>query len=185
LPTASSRFRIAPDTLAVRLTLPHAGCVEDLHLQVSAPCRAHTKKGAGLAAPKKYQRRRMKTRSGIAPCLHRNMLQERCQRTVSRKSTGYGSGLTGGCRASPHLRGDLDATGSLAPHGRFESVTFVAVLPTLRTAHRSRLLSEFVRPPVCEETRQQPREPVGDPGHRARPDSLALPVLRREPPGAA
>src|ERR1700694_5764799 len=28
-------------TLAVRLTLPLAGCVEDLYLLVSAPCRAH------------------------------------------------------------------------------------------------------------------------------------------------
>jgi len=32
------------DTLAVRLTLPLAGFVEDFHLQVSAPCRAHQKK---------------------------------------------------------------------------------------------------------------------------------------------
>jgi len=45
LPSASSRFRLATDTLAVRLTLPLAGCVEDFHLQVSAPCRAHHKKG--------------------------------------------------------------------------------------------------------------------------------------------
>jgi hypothetical protein len=33
--------------LAVRLTLPPVGCVEDLHLQVSAPCRAHNLKKAG------------------------------------------------------------------------------------------------------------------------------------------
>ena len=47
LPTASSRFRLATDTLAVQLTLPLAGCVEDFHLQVSAPCRAHqNRKGA-------------------------------------------------------------------------------------------------------------------------------------------
>ena len=32
-------------TLAVRLTLPLAGCVEDFHLLVSAPCRAHQEKG--------------------------------------------------------------------------------------------------------------------------------------------
>src|SRR5210317_1811595 len=32
--------------LAVRLTLPPVGCVEDLHLQVSAPCRAHKTKRA-------------------------------------------------------------------------------------------------------------------------------------------
>ena len=34
LPSASFRFRIAPDTLAVRLTLPPAGCVRDFHPQV-------------------------------------------------------------------------------------------------------------------------------------------------------
>jgi len=39
--TASSRFHLTMDTLAVQLTLPLAGCVEDFHLQVSAPCRAH------------------------------------------------------------------------------------------------------------------------------------------------
>jgi hypothetical protein len=41
LPSASSRFAVTRDTLAVRLTLPLAGRVEDFHLQVSAPCRAH------------------------------------------------------------------------------------------------------------------------------------------------
>ena len=41
LPSASSGFAVARDTLAVRLTLPLAGCVEDFHLQVRAPCRAH------------------------------------------------------------------------------------------------------------------------------------------------
>ncbi len=46
LPAASSRFRLATGTLAVQLTLPLAGCVEDLHLQVSAPCRAHPRKRA-------------------------------------------------------------------------------------------------------------------------------------------
>src|SRR5205807_4515787 len=45
LPSASSGFRLAVDLLAVRLTLPLAGRVEDFHLQVSAPCRAHQKKG--------------------------------------------------------------------------------------------------------------------------------------------
>ena len=29
------------DTLAVQLTIPSAGFVEDFHLQVNAPCRAH------------------------------------------------------------------------------------------------------------------------------------------------
>jgi hypothetical protein len=46
LPSASSGFAVTRDTLAVRLTLPHAGRVEDFHLQVSAPCRAHKKTGA-------------------------------------------------------------------------------------------------------------------------------------------
>ncbi|RYZ51715.1 MAG: hypothetical protein EOP07_20845 [Proteobacteria bacterium] len=41
LPSASFRFHLTMDTLAVRLTLPLTGCVEDFHLQVSAPCRAH------------------------------------------------------------------------------------------------------------------------------------------------
>jgi hypothetical protein len=40
LPSASSRFAVARDTLAVRLTLPLAGRVEDFHL----PFRAHYKK---------------------------------------------------------------------------------------------------------------------------------------------
>ena len=43
LPTASFRFSVAQDTLAVQLTLPLVGRVEDFHLQVSAPCRAHQK----------------------------------------------------------------------------------------------------------------------------------------------
>src|SRR5438046_5016349 len=45
LPPASSRFAVTRDTLAVRLTLLLAECVEDFHLQVRAPCRAHQKKG--------------------------------------------------------------------------------------------------------------------------------------------
>ncbi len=64
LPSASFRFPVARDTLAARLTLPLAGCVEDLHLQVtrpattasraararSAPCLAHKNKAAQKAA---------------------------------------------------------------------------------------------------------------------------------------
>jgi hypothetical protein len=48
LPTASFRFHLAVDTLAVQLTLPLAGCVEDFHLLVGAPCRAHHKKAGNL-----------------------------------------------------------------------------------------------------------------------------------------
>src|SRR3989338_6786661 len=48
LPSASSRFAVARDILAVQLTLPLAGRVEDFHLQVSAPCRAHQKKRGQL-----------------------------------------------------------------------------------------------------------------------------------------
>src|SRR6476469_1368593 len=43
LPSASFRFHLTMDTLAVRLTLPLTGCVEGFHLRVDAPCRAHTK----------------------------------------------------------------------------------------------------------------------------------------------
>jgi len=50
LPSASSRFAVTHDTLAVRLTLPLVGRVEDFHLQVSAPCRAHQQKTAGKPA---------------------------------------------------------------------------------------------------------------------------------------
>ena len=71
LPSASFRFQLTMDTLAVRLTVPLAGPVEDFHLQVVpgghrsgpgqrlsrrfAPCLAHHKKardlnGRGLAA---------------------------------------------------------------------------------------------------------------------------------------
>jgi hypothetical protein len=53
--SASFRFHLTVNTLAVQLTLPLAGCVEDLHLQVTsltttinlvalarnAPCLAH------------------------------------------------------------------------------------------------------------------------------------------------
>ena len=46
LPSASFRSHLTTDTLAVRLTVPPVGPVEDLHLQVSAPCRAHQIKRA-------------------------------------------------------------------------------------------------------------------------------------------
>jgi hypothetical protein len=41
LPSASFRFHLTMDTLAVQLTIPLTGLVGDLHSQVSAPCRAH------------------------------------------------------------------------------------------------------------------------------------------------
>ena len=43
LPPASFRPPVARGALAVQLTLPRVGCVEDFHLQESAPCRAHRK----------------------------------------------------------------------------------------------------------------------------------------------
>src|SRR5262249_21368470 len=48
LPAASFRFHLTMDTLAVRLTIPPVGLVEDFHLQMSAPCRAHRPVGAAL-----------------------------------------------------------------------------------------------------------------------------------------
>ena len=51
LPSASSRFAVTHDTLAVQLALPLAGRAEDFHLQVSAPCRAHIKKARGHMPP--------------------------------------------------------------------------------------------------------------------------------------
>jgi len=44
LPAASFRFHLTVDTLAVKLTVPPVGSVEDFHLPVGAPCRAHKKK---------------------------------------------------------------------------------------------------------------------------------------------
>jgi hypothetical protein len=54
LPTASSGFAVARDILAVRITFPLAGYVEDFHLQVRAPCRAHKEKGRPQAALQGY-----------------------------------------------------------------------------------------------------------------------------------
>src|SRR5215469_1908256 len=51
LPSASVRFHLAMDTVAVWLTLPLAGCVEDFRLQVSAPCRAHKMRARHGAVP--------------------------------------------------------------------------------------------------------------------------------------
>jgi hypothetical protein len=42
--SASFRFHLAMDTLAVQLTLLLTECVEDFHLRVGAPCRAHIEK---------------------------------------------------------------------------------------------------------------------------------------------
>ena len=39
------------DTLAVRLTVPPVGSVEDFHQQVNAPCRAHKRKGRPEGRP--------------------------------------------------------------------------------------------------------------------------------------
>src|SRR5262249_60473900 len=44
LPAASFRFHLTMDSLAVRLTIPPVGLVEDFHLQMSAPCREHRSK---------------------------------------------------------------------------------------------------------------------------------------------
>ena len=54
LPSASFRFAVARDTLAVQLTLPLVGRVEDFHLQVSAPCRAHQRKAGGDFGPHRH-----------------------------------------------------------------------------------------------------------------------------------
>ncbi|MBU0472354.1 MAG: hypothetical protein KKF65_07020, partial [Nanoarchaeota archaeon] len=39
--SASFRFYLTIDTLAVQLMIPHTGLIEDFHLLVFAPCRAH------------------------------------------------------------------------------------------------------------------------------------------------
>ena len=75
LPSASSRFPVAQNTLAVRLTLPLAGRVEDFHLQVSAPCRAHQRKAPqmrGFFISGMGELRRAWGRSSDIPCNRRS-----------------------------------------------------------------------------------------------------------------
>ena len=50
LPAASFGFYLTVNTLAVQLTVPLIGPVVDFHHQVFAPCRAHTKEKAAVAA---------------------------------------------------------------------------------------------------------------------------------------
>ena len=52
--TASFRFHLAMDTLAVRLTIPPVGFVGDFHSLVRAPCRAHMKKGGLRLSPPSF-----------------------------------------------------------------------------------------------------------------------------------
>src|SRR5262249_24442319 len=63
LPAASFRFHLAMAPVAVRLTLPLAGCAEDFPLQVSAPCRAH-KRNPLASARGSWGRWRDSTRRG-------------------------------------------------------------------------------------------------------------------------
>src|ERR1700739_2545550 len=49
------RIRSHPRHPCLWLTLPLAGRVEDFHLLVSAPCRAHIKKGCRVRHPFSYQ----------------------------------------------------------------------------------------------------------------------------------
>lgn len=83
LPSASFRFAVARDTLAVQLTLPLVGRVEDLHLQVCAPCRAHRKKSGLCAACLSYrrefvERHRSASSSNYFP-YSRHELRRRCE----------------------------------------------------------------------------------------------------------
>ncbi len=56
LPAASFRSHLTVDTLAVRLTIPPVGFVENFHLQVGAPCRAHTTERQGVSLPFPHRR---------------------------------------------------------------------------------------------------------------------------------
>jgi len=70
LPSASSGFAVARDTLAVRLALLLAECAEDFHLQVRAPCRAHKEKVPRESGPFAMPRRAATT-SSTRPSLQR------------------------------------------------------------------------------------------------------------------
>lgn len=88
LPAASFRFHLTMDTLAVRLTVPPVGPVEDLHLQVGAPCRAHQNK-----SPVCFQTGRIMNSGGV-------LLSHTAARVVSSarrgltSEFGMGSGVT-------------------------------------------------------------------------------------------
>jgi hypothetical protein len=53
--------------LAVRLALPPDRCVEDLHLQVSAPCRAHKQERAEYDDSALWVRQFLEAASGFEP----------------------------------------------------------------------------------------------------------------------
>src|SRR5262249_41434375 len=104
LPTASSRFHLTMDTLAVRLTLPLAGCVEDFHLRVSAPCRAHQEKGR-LAPGLLCDSNRGATECESCCCWHRACRERAraCLQTVS-------PGPDGRCHSSFRWRNPAERT---------------------------------------------------------------------------
>jgi hypothetical protein len=63
LPSASFRFHLAMDTLAVRLAVPLAGPALDFHQQVIAPCRAHKEMAACLRRPPETKPKELKNAS--------------------------------------------------------------------------------------------------------------------------
>ena len=94
LPPASFRSHLAMGTLAVRLTVPPVGPVKDSHLQVSAPCRAHTKKVL---------------KNGFFRTIERNPIQSSPIRTVT-----VGSGVSPDLSLKTGLAG-FTAGGDLHP----------------------------------------------------------------------
>ena len=59
LPPASFRRPVTRAALAVQLTVPRVGSVEDFHLQEGAPCRAHQRKSRDSHCESRLFRRRV------------------------------------------------------------------------------------------------------------------------------
>ena len=59
LPPASFRRPVTRTALAVQLTVPRVGSVEDFHLQEGAPCRAHQRKSSDSHCESRLFRRRV------------------------------------------------------------------------------------------------------------------------------
>ena len=95
LPSASSRFPVAQNTLAVQLTLPLVGRVEDFHIQVSAPCRAHQKQTPPVQRAGSGGVRRVRGSAGVTPC----RVAARLPRQACRGRAGRANRVRGHCPA--------------------------------------------------------------------------------------
>ena len=91
LPAASFRFHLAMDTLAVRLTAPPVGPVEDFHLQVGAPCRAHHQKSRAMKALPEESLSELKPVYAFKPHFRRSRPSPASPEPRSQRAPGMGT----------------------------------------------------------------------------------------------